>query len=174
MRIKNLFSVLHHKAIGEYKWGLKHGLRAGKGVNFMGGVSLGSEPYLIQLGNNVRVSGEVSFVTHDGGTWAFRREVADETLIRFGKIVVGDDTFIGTRSIIMPGVTIGKSCVIGAGSIVTRDVPDRTVVAGSPARVICTLDEYIEKCRNKKPENFDYEAYKKNKQEYLVSFFFDD
>lgn len=168
MKIKTLIKLLYRKMIGEYKWGVKNGMEAGKGVSFMGGVNLGSEPYLITLGNNVRVSGDVRFITHDGGTWAFRRETNNENIVRYGRITIGDDTFVGVRSIIMPGVTIGKNCVIGAGSIVTRDVPDRTVVAGIPAKVVCTTDEYRDKCKEKMPADFDMEKYRKNMKEYLI------
>ena len=138
----------------------------------MRGVSLGSEPYLIHLGNNVRVAGDVSFITHDGGTWAFRNAQGNEKIVSYGKIVIGDDTFIGMRAIIMPGVTIGKNCVIGAGSIVTHDVPDRTVVAGVPAKVICTIEEYAQKRKNEMPTDFDYDRYEENKQQYLTELLF--
>lgn len=165
-RIKGLAIAVYRKVIGEYSWAKKHGLQAGTGVRVLGGVNFGSEPYLITLGNNVSITG-ASFVTHDGGTWAFRRIPGHGEVVRFGKIVVGDDTFIGTGSTILPGVTIGKNCVIGAGSIVTKDVPDNTVVAGVPARPICSLDEYEQKCRALMPKNFDFEKYNKNKREYL-------
>lgn len=167
MRINSIFRYAYRKMIGEFKYAKKHGLVAGSGCTCMGNVNFGSEPYLITLGNNVRISGDVRFVTHDGGTWAFRRELKDEVVVRYGRITVGDDTFIGLRSIIMPGVAIGKNCVIGAGSIVTHDVPDRTVVVGIPARKICTTDEYIERVREKMPENFDKERYLKDKKNYL-------
>ena len=55
----------------------------------------------------------------------------------FGKeIHIGEDCWIGGCAIILPGVKVGKGCVIGAGSVVTKDVPDYTVVAGNPARKI--------------------------------------
>lgn len=49
---------------------------------------------------------------------------------------IGKNCFIGGRALIMPGVTIGDNCVVGAGSVVTKDVPDRCLVAGNPARVL--------------------------------------
>lgn len=168
MKLKYLLSMVYRKYIGEYKYAMKNGLISGTGVTVMGGVYFGSEPYLITLGDRVRISGDVRFITHDGGTWAFRREADKEKIVRFGKIKIGDDTFIGMRSIIMPGVTIGKNCVVGAGSIVTKDVPDRCVVAGMPAKVICTTDEYAQKCKDKMPENFDFAEYYKDKQGYLT------
>ena len=56
-------------------------------------------------------------------------------------IVIGDDVWIGARAMIMPGVTIGNKCVIGAGALVKDDVPDGTVVGGLPARVLSMLEE---------------------------------
>jgi acetyltransferase-like isoleucine patch superfamily enzyme len=51
-------------------------------------------------------------------------------------VVIGDDVFIGTRAIVQKGVTIGDGAIIAAGSVVTKDVPPATIVAGNPARVI--------------------------------------
>lgn len=65
----------------------------------------------------------------------------------FGKVKIGNYVYIGTNALIMPGVTIGDNSLIGAGSVVTKSVPPRMVVAGNPAKVICTIDEYYE--RNK-------------------------
>jgi maltose O-acetyltransferase len=56
--------------------------------------------------------------------------------------------FIGAETVILPGVNIGNDVVIGANSTVTKDIPDGVVVAGSPAKMICTLDEYISKEKN--------------------------
>ena len=55
--------------------------------------------------------------------------------------------FIGAASIVLPGVTIGNDVVIGAGSVVTHDVPDGVVVVGNPARVVCSLEQYLRKER---------------------------
>ena len=51
-------------------------------------------------------------------------------------ILIEDDAFIGARSIILKGVTIGKGSIIGAGAVVTRNVPEYSIVAGNPAKVI--------------------------------------
>ncbi|MDH3026960.1 DapH/DapD/GlmU-related protein [Gordonia alkanivorans] len=51
-------------------------------------------------------------------------------------VVIGDDVWIGARVIILPGVTVGRGCVIGAGSVVAKDIPEYTIAAGNPCRVI--------------------------------------
>ena len=66
----------------------------------------------------------------------------DRFIRKVGKIHVKSGVFIGCRSIILPGVTIGKNSVIGAGSVVTKNVGDYEVWAGNPARFIKTIEEY--------------------------------
>jgi acetyltransferase-like isoleucine patch superfamily enzyme len=102
--------------------------------------SFGSEPYLISLGDNVEVTGEVRFITHDGGAWVFREELPDVDV--FGEIQVGNNVFIGFRSTILPGTVIGDNCVIGACSLVRGRLESGGVYAGVPARFICSLDDY--------------------------------
>lgn len=112
------------------------------------GPNFGSEPYLITIGDNTTVSFDVVFVTHDGGTRVLRNlaktEKEKQTVI-YGKINVGNNCFIGCRSVILPGVTIGDNSIIGAGSVVTKDIPANTVAAGVPCKPICTIEEYKEK-----------------------------
>jgi acetyltransferase-like isoleucine patch superfamily enzyme len=68
---------------------------------------------------------------------------------KMGKIVIGNNCFIGNGSKIMLGVRIGDNVIVGAGAIVTKDVPSNSVVAGVPAKVICTIDEFYEKNKEK-------------------------
>lgn len=65
---------------------------------------------------------------------------------RAAEVVIGRGSWVGARSIVLPGVTIGEQVVVAAGSVVTRDVPDRVLVAGNPARVLRELT-YPEHCR---------------------------
>jgi acetyltransferase-like isoleucine patch superfamily enzyme len=106
--------------------------------------NLGPEPYLIRIGRHCTVSTEVTFVTHDGGTWVFTEE--HPSLQRFGPIQVEDNCFIGTGAVLMPGVRIGPNAIVGAGAVVTRDVPPGTVYAGVPARKVADLETYKRKC----------------------------
>jgi acetyltransferase-like isoleucine patch superfamily enzyme len=110
----------------------------------------GSEPYLIEVGDHCTIAAGVRLITHDGGCWVFRQEIPDLNV--FGNIRIKDNCFIGMNSIILPNVTIGPHAVVGAGSVVTKDVPAYTVVAGVPAKELCKLDEYKEKCLRKAGE----------------------
>jgi acetyltransferase-like isoleucine patch superfamily enzyme len=124
----------------------KQGVKIGERCEIYATASFGSEPYLISLGDHVRVNSGVNFVTHDGGVWVLRD--LDENLKNadmFGKITVGNNVHIGTNAIIMPGVNIGNNCIIGCGAIVTKSIPDNSIAVGIPARVIESIDEYKQK-----------------------------
>lgn len=107
--------------------------------------TFGSEPWLITLGNNVHITSGCRFITHDGGTLILRHLQPDLELTF--PIIIEDNVYIGVNAVIMPGVTIGKNSIIAAGSIITKDVPENSVVGGVPARIIKTTDEYLEKAR---------------------------
>lgn len=106
----------------------------------------GSEPFMIEIGDNVHISGDCQFLTHDGSTLIFRKEIP--TLEITKQIIIGNDVFIGFRTIILPGVKIGNRCVIGAGSIVNRDIPDNSVAVGNPCKVVKTSDELLSKLKS--------------------------
>ena len=102
-------------------------------------VSFSTEPYLVTLGNHVSAS-STHFETHDGGVWVLREENPNLDMIR--PIRVGNNVYLGYRSMVMPGVTIGDNVIVGAGAIVTKDIPSNSVAVGVPARVIKSVDEY--------------------------------
>lgn len=60
-------------------------------------------------------------------------------------VSIGDDVWIGAHATIMPGVRIGNNCIVAAGAVVTRDVPDNSLVGGVPAKVLRTLDDDVER-----------------------------
>lgn len=131
-----------------YYKNISGGVQIGKRCTFIGNnISFSSEPYLIRLGDDVRVSFDVAFVTHDGGTFVLRKE--EPEICVYGPIIVGNNVFIGARSIIMPNITIGNNAIVGAGSIVTKNIPDGEIWAGVPARFICTVEQYKEKNKEK-------------------------
>jgi acetyltransferase-like isoleucine patch superfamily enzyme len=125
------------------------GVRLGDNVHFYGMKSgmFSTDAYLITIGNNVYITANCSFITHDGGTLILRKEVPD--LEWTAPITIGNDVYIGMNSIILPGVTIGNRCIIGAGSVVSKSIPDNSVAAGVPARVIKSTDEYLENMKKK-------------------------
>lgn len=102
--------------------------------------SFGSEPYLVSIGNDVIITNGVKFVTHDGSSFLFRKEHPDLDVM--GQISIGNNTFLGMNSIIMPGVTVGSNSIIGAMSLVSRSIPDGCVAAGNPAKVLMSTAEF--------------------------------
>jgi acetyltransferase-like isoleucine patch superfamily enzyme len=124
--------------------------------------NFGSEPYLISIGKHVTISARVAFINHDGGTWVFRDLPKYRNVIKFGRIVIHDNCFIGAGATIMPGVSIGPNAVVAAQSVVTADVPPNCVAAGVPARVVMTLEEYAEKALAQTP-SYDVAAYRSDK-----------
>jgi acetyltransferase-like isoleucine patch superfamily enzyme len=125
----------------------KHNIFAAMGDNvFFQPRVLPSDPKLIKFHNNVIVTSNVTFVTHDIFDIGINNIYPDRKVPTLMKpIEVMDNVFIGCNSTILGGVTIGPNVVIAAGSVVTKDVPANSVVAGNPAIVIETFDEYINK-----------------------------
>ena len=128
----------------------RRGVRIGPQATVLARVQdFGTEPWLIELGTRVAIAAGVLFITHDGASRVFRDRFPDGCPFGncFGPIRILDHSMVGAHTILMPGVTVGPNAIVGAGSVVTRDVPAGTVAAGVPARTLCTLDEYVEKYR---------------------------
>ena len=96
-----------------------------------------------------------------GGGQAVRQQHPDFDI--FGKVVIEDRAYIGAFSQIMPGVTIGEGALVAAGSVVTKSVAPHTVVAGNPAKYICTTEEYYERSKkfDIKTKELNYQDKKK-------------
>lgn len=130
--------------------------------NLIGKDHWGSEPYLITVGSHCQLT-SCKIFTH-GGAQVVRN--VDPTFDVFGKVVIGDYVYIGYNALIMPGVTIGNHVLVAAGSVVTKSVPCGMVVAGNPAKPICTIQEYYE--RNKKYDVGTKGLSRENKRDYLL------
>lgn len=87
----------------------------------------------VAIGSGCSISAGVHIYTHDTAHWAVSGGAMAK---RTGPVVIGDWSYVGPQSVIGAGVTIGRQTVIGANSFVNRDVEDRSVVVGSPARVV--------------------------------------
>lgn len=106
--------------------------------------NVGTEPYLVKIGNHVAIANGVEFITHDGAAWIFRDEVPDAQV--FGPIVIEDNCIVGQNVILFPNIRIGRNSIVGAGSVVINDVPPNTIVVGVPARPLGSIERYREKC----------------------------
>ena len=116
------------------------GMKVGKNFNRLQGVILDpSHCWLIEIGDNVTMAPRVHILCHDASTKNFLGYT------KIGRVTIGSNVFIGAESVVLPGVTIGDNVIIGANSTVTHDIPSGSVVAGSPARILSTLDEYLSK-----------------------------
>ena len=115
------------------------GVDIGTGCRILSDIAT-TEPWLISIGDRVTISSGVTFVTHDGSGWLYRDERGRR--FRFAPIRVGSDVFIGAGVTVLPGVSIGDRCVVGAGTVVTASVPAESVVAGVPARPIKAWPEF--------------------------------
>ena len=119
---------------------IKRGMKVGKNFNRQQGCFIDpSHCFLITIGDDVTMSIRVTVMAHDAST----KKTLGYTKV--GQVHIGNHVFIGANTTILPGVTIGDYAVIGAGSIVTHNIPARTVAVGVPAKEICSVDEYVER-----------------------------
>ena len=106
----------------------------------------GTEPYLISLGDNVHIASKVLFVNHDITSMMFNyMDDQNKYKLRQGEINIGNNVFIGANTTILYDVSIGDNVIVGAGSLVNKHIPSGTVVAGVPAKIIGSFDEYKQK-----------------------------
>ena len=141
-KIKDFLKSLIKRLTGELPLNtlIKGGLTVGNSFSRQSGCFIDpSFCHLITIGDNVTFSKNVMLLAHDAST----AKLIDYTKI--GRIEIGDNTFIGANVTVLPGIKIGSNVVIGAGSVVTKDIPDNMVAAGNPAKVLLTIDEYKEK-----------------------------
>lgn len=119
----------------------KYGVKIGGGCN-IGCNILGPEPYLIEIGDNVTIAYEVKLITHDNSV----SKVCNEKSDFYGKIIIGNDCFVGARSTVLYGVTLANRIIVAAGSVVTKSfLEEGIIIAGNPAKIIGTWDELAQK-----------------------------
>lgn len=164
--IKRLLELVRKYSKSPEAFARSLGVKVGKGC-FISTREFPSEGYLIEIGDYVRIAPDTAFFTH-GGIWSLRKIYNDKDLDHFGKIKVGDYSYIGERCMIMPGVTIGERCIIGGGSVVTKSIPDGCMVAGNPAKFIGYTDDFYKRLK----ENSDLKCAKMSydeKRNFLLS-----
>ena len=115
--------------------------------NAVGDVTIGDQTRIgihctvigpVSIGNNVNLAQGIT-VTALNHNFEDTTKRIDEQGVSTQPVVIGDDVWIGANAVILPGVTIGRHCVVAAGAVVTKDVPDNTVVGGVPAKIIKKL-----------------------------------
>lgn len=100
-------------------------------------------PQFIEIGDLFVSAPGAYIVSHDSSLF---RHIGK---YRIEKTIIGDKVYLGANSVVLPGVKIGDGAIIGAGSVVSKDVDPYTVVAGIPAKFISTVEDYIKKCEAK-------------------------
>ncbi len=131
---------------------VRQGAKIGNNVQIVDQSRLLYEPWYadqIELADRVVLSAGVRLVSHDSSY----SNVFGGQPVKFGKIRIGTNTYIGVNSIILCGVTIGENCIIGAGSVVNKDIPDNVIAAGNPVKVIGSVMEGLERFRKKIENN---------------------
>ena len=145
-KILKLIKDLYKKAtLGGVEYARYKGVKVGENCRIIER-SFGSEPWLIEIGNKVTITSGVKFLTHDGSAWLFNDDKGRRYLYR--KVIIGNNVFIGSNAILMPGVKIEDNVVIAAGSVVTKSVPKGTIVAGNPAKIIGDFEVYKKRVLN--------------------------
>lgn len=132
------------------KWLRKKGCKVGEGVQWHGlrDISVDTtRPSLIEIGSNVCFTRGCAILTH-GYDWFVLRNLYGEIISSSGKVVIGNNVFLGTWTVILKGVTIGDNCILGARSVVDKDIPSNSVAVGCPARVVYSIEEYYQKRRS--------------------------
>ena len=140
--IKNIFYRLRGQVSTSTL--VKKGLKVGKNFNRMADVIIDdSHCFLIEIGNNVTLAPRVHILAHDASTKLYLGYT------KIGKVKICDNVFIGANSIILPGVEISSNVIVGCGSVVTKSLDGNFVYAGNPCKKIDTLENYLNKHRDK-------------------------
>ena len=112
-----------------------------------------SDPKLLKIGSNVVICTDVRFVSHDRMDIILSAMTGESCPKYYDPIEVGNNVFIGSDTVILPGVRIGDNSIIGAGAVVTKDLPSGYVWGGVPARCIGEFQTFIDRRKNCDPES---------------------
>jgi maltose O-acetyltransferase len=105
--------------------------------------------FLLEIGKGAVISARTLIELHDSSL----PNVLGKGKSKIGKIKIGSRAYIGVNSVILPGVTIGNGSIVGACSLVNRDIPKNQVWSGIPVKFICSVSELIEKRKKSKKSN---------------------
>ncbi len=161
--LRKIYYSLEAKKEEKYLNGLiDNGLQLGKNVYIGDGYFFDpSHCFLISIGDNCTLAPNVRLIAHDASTYK------PLGYAKIGKIDIKENCFIGDSTIVLPNIKIGPNSIVGSGSVVTKDVPPNTIVAGNPAKVITTVDKYLSKVEaaSQSKKIFDEDYYIENLDE---------
>jgi len=131
----------HFEAVRRRAWVLSGAFVAGEGTYFNPHICVVVHTWgqlAATLGERVALAPGITFVAASSPCYSHLLELDGfaDRYVAYAPITVKDDAWIGAGVVVLPGVTIGQCALVGAGAVVTRDVPDYAVVAGVPARVV--------------------------------------
>ena len=141
---KSIVRALVYRFRGEYTTEklVKMGLKVGQRFSRLNGVILDpAHCWLIEIGDDVTLAPRVHILAHDASTVHYLGYA------KIGRVIIGNNVFIGADTVVLPNVQIGSNVIVGANSTVSRSLESGYVYAGTPAKAICTIEEYIEKNR---------------------------
>ncbi|MCW4018863.1 MAG: acyltransferase [Candidatus Bathyarchaeota archaeon] len=155
----------------------KKGVTVGDGTRFYGNVAIDlTRPCLVEIGSNCNIGENVCILTH-GFDWSILREKYGEVLGSSGKVVIEDNVFLGINVTILKGVRIGPYSIIGAGSVVTQNIPPCSVAVGNPCKVVMSLDQYFKKRKEKyinEAKTYAQELYRKTGKVPVIEDFWEE
>lgn len=147
-KILNFVNQLYYKSSSEryIKYLRTKGILIGEGNHIDPKTSVIdiSRPSLVTIGNNCYMNRNFTLLTHDWVTHVFIHAGLN-FINSSGKITIGNNVSFGQNVMVLKGVTIGDNVFIGAGSIVTKDIPSNCIAVGCPCKAIMTLEEYYNK-----------------------------
>lgn len=152
-KIKRRLALLSSDSFCKYL--INSGIEVGGGTRFDPRTTLVdlTRPSLVKIGSNCYFNSHFTLLTHDWVTKVFIQSGRD-FLPSSGRVTIGDNVSTGQHVMVLKGVTIGDNCFIGAGSIVTKDIPANSIAVGAPCKVVMTLEEYYQK----RLKQFEFEA----------------
>ena len=124
----------------------RNGAKIGEKVFIDKGFKPGSEIDLISIGNNVNISANCRIICHDGSNVVLERlKLSEKGFRKYGTVSIGNNVFVGIDVTFLPNSGVGDNCIVGYGSVVTKSFGNNVVIAGCPAKVICSIEEFTKK-----------------------------